>query len=92
VGNGGGQGPAISADFQHALMQQVLRTELIRVKALVGTSVVLTVMLLGLYYFDPYAVNHLWHGSLKPTYIFAILVPFMLFELWSMRHQPESQA
>ena len=81
-GNKGGQGSAVSADFRHALMQQVLRTELIRVKALVGTAVGLTLMLLGLYFFDPYAVNHLWHGSLKPSYLFAILVPFILFELW----------
>jgi adenylate cyclase len=81
-GNKGGQGSAVSADFRHALMQQVLRTELIRVKALVGTAISLTLMLLGLYFFDPYAVNHLWHGSLKPSYLFAILVPFILFELW----------
>jgi adenylate cyclase len=81
-GNKGGQGSAVSADFRHALMQQVLRTELIRVKALVGTAISLTLMLSGLYFFDPYAVNHLWHGSLKPSYLFAILVPFILFELW----------
>ena len=29
-------GAAVSADFQHALTQQVLRTELIRIKALIG--------------------------------------------------------
>jgi len=39
--------PAVSADFQHALMQQVLRTELIRIKALIGTTALLTIMLKG---------------------------------------------
>src|SRR6266478_2876435 len=77
-----GQSPAVSADFQHVLMQQVLRTELIRIKALIGTTVVVAIMLCTLYLFDPDAVSHLWHGRLKPAYIFAILIPFILFELW----------
>jgi adenylate cyclase len=74
--------PIVSADFQHALMQQVLRTELIRVKALIGTAAFLTVMLLILYTVDPYAVEHLWHGRLDPANLFKILIPFILFELW----------
>ncbi|HZC95934.1 MAG TPA: adenylate/guanylate cyclase domain-containing protein [Bradyrhizobium sp.] len=74
--------PTVSADFQHALMQQVLRTELIRVKALIGTAAFLTVMLLILYTVDPYAVEHLWHGRLNPAALFKILIPFILFELW----------
>ena len=35
---------AVSADFQTALTQQVLRTELIRIKALIGTMVLLAVL------------------------------------------------
>jgi adenylate cyclase len=76
------QSAAVSADFTHALMQQVLRTELIRIKALIGTTAGLAIMLFILYFVDPYAVNHLWHGRLKPTYLFSILIPFILFELW----------
>jgi adenylate cyclase len=76
------QGSAVSAEFQHALMQQVLRTELIRVKALIGTAVILAVMLAILHTIDPYAVEHLWHGRLKPTDLFSILIPFIVFELW----------
>ncbi|QDW39515.1 adenylate/guanylate cyclase domain-containing protein [Bradyrhizobium sp. KBS0727] len=76
------QGSAVSAEFQHALMQQVLRTELIRVKALIGTAVILAVMLGILHTIDPYAVEHLWHGRLKPTDLFSILIPFIGFELW----------
>jgi len=77
-----GQGSAVSAEFQHALMQQVMRTELIRVKALIGTTAILAALILILHTIDPYAVEHLWHGRLKPTDLYSILIPFILFELW----------
>ena len=73
---------AVSADFAQALTQQVLRTELIRIKALIGTTVLLTVMLAVLHAVDPYAIDHLWHGRLTPGRLYAILIPFILFELW----------
>jgi adenylate cyclase len=63
-------------------MQQVLRTELIRIKTLIATAADLGRMLLGLYVLDPYAINHLWHGHLTPAYLYAVLIPFILFELW----------
>jgi adenylate cyclase len=81
-GNKGGQDSAVSPDFTHALMQQVLRTELIRIKALIGTAALITVMLWTIHTIDPEAVDHLWHGRLKPTDLYAILIPFILFELW----------
>ena len=31
------QDTGVSADFQHALMQEVMKTELLRIKALIGT-------------------------------------------------------
>jgi adenylate cyclase len=77
-----GKGSAVSAEFQHALTQQVMRTELIRVKALIGTAAILAALLVILHTIDPYAVEHLWHGRLKPTDLFSILIPFILFELW----------
>ncbi len=80
--NKGGQEAAVSPDFTHALMQQVLRTELIRIKALIGTAALITVMLWTIHTIDPKAVDHLWHGRLNPTDLFAILIPFILFELW----------
>jgi adenylate cyclase len=85
-GKQGEKRAAVSAEFSHALMQQVLRTELIRIKALIATTVVLGLMLLGLYVFDPHAINHLWHGHLTPAYLYAVLIPFILFELWVHRN------
>jgi adenylate cyclase len=71
-----------SADFDHALMREVLRTELIRVKALIVTAVLLSLFITVLYLFDPYAVTHLWHGAMRPSALFFVLIPFVLFELW----------
>ena len=84
LGLGGDKGaqPAVTADFRHALTQQVLRTELIRVKALIGTTVLLATLILIIHALDPYAIEHLWHGRLNPADLFTILVPFVLFELW----------
>jgi adenylate cyclase len=31
---------------------------------------------------DPDAVEHLWHGRVKPEDLYSILIPFILFELW----------
>src|SRR5712664_2879192 len=77
-----GQGSAVSADFQHALMQEVMRTELIRIKALIATTLLLSVILWTVYFLAPEAVSRVWHGNLKPVYLYAVIVPFVLFELW----------
>jgi len=79
---GGGRHAAVSTDFDHALMREVMRTELIRIKALIATSVLLSIVITGLYLFDPYAVTHLWRGTMHPSVLFFVLIPFILFELW----------
>jgi adenylate cyclase len=75
--------PAVSADFEHALTQEVLRTELARIKALIATTSLLTIILWTVYILEPDAVNHIWRGRLRPAYLYLILVPFILFELWA---------
>jgi adenylate cyclase len=74
--------PEVSSEFRHALMQEVLRTELIRIKALIGTTAALALLLLTIHTLNPDAVEHLWHGRLKPADLLAIMAPFILFELW----------
>ncbi len=81
-GDKGAQRPAVSADFRHALMQEVLRTELLRIKALIATTALLVVILLAVYFLAPEAVSRVWHGNLRPAYLYAVIVPFVLFELW----------
>jgi adenylate cyclase len=74
--------PAVSADFQRALTQQIMRTELIRIKALVGTTILLGSLILIVHVFDPEAIRKLWHGRFNPNELFIVLVPFVLFEVW----------
>src|SRR6266852_6004486 len=81
-GKADGQRSAVSADFEHALTQEVLRTELIRIKALVATTLLLAAIVLTVYFLAPDAVNAVWRGGLRPSYLYVTLVPFILFELW----------
>ena len=81
-GSRGGQRPAVSAEFEHALTQEVLRTELVRVKALVATTLLLTAIIWTVYFLAPDAVSAVWRGGLRPSYLYVTLVPFVLFELW----------
>jgi adenylate cyclase len=74
--------PVVSADFQRALTQQILRTELIRIKALIGTTVLLASLIVIIHFLDPMAVQHLWHGRLNPIDLFKVLIPFVLYEVW----------
>ena len=74
--------PTVSADFQRELTRQILRTELIRVKALIGTTVLMASLILTVNAVDPSAIQRLWHGRYNTNEIFAILIPFILFEVW----------
>src|SRR5262249_36101357 len=73
---------SVSADFDHELTREILRTELIRIKALIGTAALLAAILWTVYILEPQALNRIWMGHLKPAYLYSILVPFILFELW----------
>ncbi len=76
------QETGVSADFQRALTQQVMATELLRIKALIGTTALLAIILWTVYFLAPETVSRVWHGNLKPHYLYSVMVPFILFELW----------
>jgi adenylate cyclase len=78
----GGVRQGMSKDFDHALMRELMRSELVRIKALIATAAVLAVIVGAAYVFEPEAVNHLWRGRMRPAYLYEILLPFILFELW----------
>jgi adenylate cyclase len=78
----GEQRPAVSADFDHALGREVMRTELVRVKALIITASVLVLIIWAIHIFDPEVVQRVWHSRVNPAYLYAILIAFILFELW----------
>ncbi|MDO8396981.1 MAG: adenylate/guanylate cyclase domain-containing protein [Bradyrhizobium sp.] len=77
-----GQDAAVSADFQRELTREMMRTELIRIKALIATTALLGIMLAAVYLLAPEAVSRVWHGNLRPAFLYAIIVPFILFEWW----------
>src|ERR1700733_5967997 len=81
-GNKGGQRSAVSAGFEHALNREVLLTELVRVRALIATALLLFAVLWAVDLLDPQGLNHIWRGRFRPAYLSLILIPFMLFELW----------
>jgi adenylate cyclase len=80
-GNGGEQRAAVSAGFEHALTREVLRTELVRVKALIATALVFFVVLWAVDLLRPEGLDHIWRGRFRPAYLSLILIPFVLFEL-----------
>ena len=76
------QEPPVPDDFQRALTQEVMATELLRIKALIATAVALCVIVTIVYFFATEAVSRVWHGNLTPLYLYSITGPFILFEWW----------
>jgi adenylate cyclase len=76
------QEPPVPDDFRRALTQEVMGTELLRIKVLIATAVVLCVMVTIVYFFATEAVSRVWHGNLTPLYLYSIIGPFILFEWW----------
>ena len=72
----------VSADFQRALTHEVMSTELLRIKALIATAVLLSIIVWTVYFIVPEKVSQVWHGNLKPQYLYSIILPFILFEWW----------
>ena len=81
----GAQGAAVSDDFRHALMQEVLRTELIRIKAILVTLGVLLVALTVVYMIAPKSIEHIWHDHFPLVPVYAVFLLFAVFELSVMR-------
>jgi adenylate cyclase len=72
----------MAADFERELTREVLRTELLRVRALVLTGCVMILFLTAIYLTDPTVVNRVWRGTLGLTEVYGLLIGFILFELW----------
>jgi adenylate cyclase len=72
----------VSAEFDHALMREVMQTELVRIKALIITAAATLVVLWTIDLIDPRGLDRIWRGRFEPRYLNYILIPFILFELW----------
>src|SRR5262245_2219690 len=72
----------VSADFERALTREVLRTELLRVRALIMTGCVMILFLTAIYLTDASVVNRVWRGTIGLAEIYSLLIGFVLFEVW----------
>jgi adenylate cyclase len=72
---------AASKDFEHMLMREVMRIELVRVRAVISVTVGIIVVAAIIHIFYPELVQRIWHG-VDPNAIFRTLFGLVLFELW----------
>ena len=84
-GKEGGQRPAVSADFEHALTREILTTELLRVRAILATITMLLAALTVTYVISPSIIERIWHGHLPILPIAGCFLLFAVFELWVLR-------
>ena len=85
VSLGGGktrQKAVLSEEFERELTREVLRTELLRVKALIATGCVMIALLTATFVIDPAIVSRIWRGTEGIFREYVLLVGFLLFEVW----------
>jgi len=70
----------VSPEFRHALRQQILQTEVVRVTGVIVVTLGLALTSSVLYFVSPAEVERIWHGRLYPVYIWALIGPFIAFE------------
>jgi adenylate cyclase len=76
------QHAVLSEDFERELTREVLRTELLRVRALIMTGCVMMLFLTAIYLVDAAVVNRVWRGAEGLAEVYGLLVGFILFEVW----------
>lgn len=76
------QHAVLSDDFERELTREVLRTELLRVRALIMTGCVMVLFLTAIYLIEPAVVNRVWRGTEGLIEVYGLLVGFILFEVW----------
>jgi len=74
----------VSKQFEHMLMREVMRTELIRVRALIIVALVIMFNITVVRIFFPGVEERIWRG-VNPNAIYLILTCFVLFELFVHR-------
>lgn len=76
------QQAVLSEDFERELTREVLRTELLRVRALIATGCVMIALLTATFVIDPAVVNRIWHGTEGMVREYVLVAGFLLFEVW----------
>lgn len=73
--------PAVSEEFRRELTRAILKTELVRIRALIVTIATLGTILWTAYFIAPEQIEKLWHGNLKTSDLVIVLGPFLILEL-----------
>ncbi|WP_426419129.1 adenylate/guanylate cyclase domain-containing protein [Bradyrhizobium genosp. A] len=73
---------AMSEGFERELTREVLRTDLLRVKALIITGCVIVGFFTTIELIDPWVVERVWHGTSGRSQLYALMAGFILFEIW----------
>jgi adenylate cyclase len=76
------QNAVLSEEFERELTREVLRTELLRVKALIATGCVMLALLTATFVIDPAISNRIWRGTDGMVREYSVLIGFLLFEVW----------
>jgi len=84
--SGWGAQPTLSPELAHSFAREVLVTETLRIKALITAGTVLVLSLTIAYLVAPDVVKNIWHSSkFSIVVLYAIFVPFVVFELLVLR-------
>jgi len=70
----------VPADYQRMLTREILRTEILRVKALIATATILAIGALLLYAGSPGLIQEVWQGRFRVAYVFIGYLIFIAFE------------
>ena len=75
----------VSKEFDHLLMREVMRSELVRVRTLIVVTLATAVIVTLVHIFLPEVVQRIWRGGVSPNSLYPVLIGFVLFELWVYR-------
>ena len=71
----------VSKDFEHMLMREVMREELMRVRALIVVAMAIIVIVALIHALFPDVVQRVWRNGVNPNLIYLILAGFVAFEM-----------
>ena len=81
----GGSHERVSKEFDHLLMREVMRSELVRIRTLIGVTIAIFAIVTLIHIFLPDVVQRIWRGGVSPNSIYPVLLGFILLELWIYR-------
>ena len=76
-----GPDQTVSRDFEHMLMREVMREELVRVRALIVVALAIMAVIAVIHVLFPDVVQRVWRNGVNPNWVYLVLAGFVLFEL-----------